>query len=106
MRGHLAPETGCGLNIGVWSMTVKPREREEGGGEGRGGHRTKTGSLQSWPKVGPNLAPQDGQGFRIRPLFSVGAKGAESSDKRRQIRRPFHSDVRILRFQARIFQRH
>jgi len=34
----------------------------------------------------PKFPLQDG------PLFSVGAKGAESGDKRRQIRRPFHSE--------------
>ena len=70
------PETGCGLDIGVWSMRPlldsEPQERErERERRGREGHRTKTGSLykfKSWPKVGPNLAPQDGQGFRIRPL--------------------------------------
>jgi hypothetical protein len=48
------------------------------------GHRTKTGSpykVQSWPKVGLKLALQDGQGFGIRPLFSVGAKGAEAATK-------------------------
>ena len=39
------------------------------------------------------LGPRDGQGFGIKPLFSVGAKGAESGVKGRQIRRPFHSDV-------------
>jgi hypothetical protein len=43
----------------------------------------------------PNLAPREG--FRIRPLSSVGAKGAESGGKRRQIRRPFHPDVQIPR---------
>jgi hypothetical protein len=37
------------------------------------------------------------EGFRIRPLSSVGAKGAESGIKRRQIRRPFHPDVQIPR---------
>jgi hypothetical protein len=30
-------------------------------------------------------------------LSSVGAKGAESGGKRRQIRRPFHPDVQIPR---------
>jgi hypothetical protein len=41
--------------------------------------RPKTGSpVQS---SGSNLALRDGQGFRIRPLFSAGAKG---SRKRRQ----------------------
>ena len=41
--------------------------------------------IQSWP----NLA----QGFEIRPLSSVDAKGAESGGKDRQIRRPFPPDV-------------
>jgi hypothetical protein len=31
-------------------------------------------------------------GCGIRPLSSVGAKGAESGGKGRQIRRPFHPD--------------
>src|SRR5277367_6364130 len=38
-------------------------------------------------KSRPNLASRDGQGFGIRPLFSVGAKGTESGIKGRQIRR-------------------
>jgi hypothetical protein len=49
--------------------------------------------VQSWP----NLAPRDGQRFEMRTLFSAGAKRAENSVKRRQIRRPFHSDVHLLR---------
>jgi hypothetical protein len=69
------------------------RERERG--------RPKTGSpvqgSKFAKKLGPNLALRDGQGFRIRPLFSVGAKGAESGVKGRQIRRPFHSDCVLPR---------
>jgi hypothetical protein len=57
----------------------------------------KTGSpykVQSWAqKVGPNLAPQEGQGFVIRPPFSVSAKGVESSDKKRQIRPQMHAVI-------------
>jgi hypothetical protein len=60
-----------------------------------GERRPKTGSpVQS---SGPNLALRDEQGFRIRPLFSAGAKGVESGVKGRQIRRPFHSDCDLLR---------
>jgi hypothetical protein len=33
-----------------------------------------------------------GHEYGIRPYLAVGAKGAESGDQRRQIRRPFHSD--------------
>jgi hypothetical protein len=81
MRGHLAPGTGCGLNIGAWSMgsllDSETGEREEG----RGGHRIQNGlPFQSWP----NTAPRDGQ-------------GTESGGKRRRIRHPFHPDVQILR---------
>jgi hypothetical protein len=47
----------------------------------------------------PNLALRDGQGFRIKPLFSAGAKEVESGVKERQIRRPFHSDCDLLRSQ-------
>jgi hypothetical protein len=32
-------------------------------------------------------------------MSSVGAKGAESGGKERQIRRPFHPDVQFLRTQ-------
>jgi hypothetical protein len=46
---------------------------------------------------GPNLALRDGQGFRMRFLFSPAAKGVESGVKGRQIRRPFHSDCDLLR---------
>ena len=46
---------------------------------------------------GPNLALRDGQGLRMRPLFSAGAKGVESGVKGRQIRRPFHSDCDLPR---------
>ena len=41
------------------------------------------------------------QGFRIRPLFSAGAKGVESGVKGRQIQRPFHSHVQFLRIYLR-----
>jgi hypothetical protein len=45
------------------------------------------------------LGARERPGFDyIYPQSSMGAKGAESGDKRRQIRRPFHSDVRIPRF--------
>src|SRR2546423_4496973 len=40
---------------------------------------------------------QGGRDSRIRPLSSVGAKGAESGGKSRQIRRPFHPDYYFLR---------
>jgi hypothetical protein len=69
---------------------VKPSER---GREERG--RPKTGSPAQ--SSGPNLALRDGQGFRIRPLFSAGAKGVESGVKERQNRRPFHSECDLLR---------
>jgi hypothetical protein len=36
-------------------------------------------------------------GILKRPLSSVGVKGAESGDKLRTIRRPFHPDVQFLR---------
>jgi hypothetical protein len=44
-------------------------------------------------QFGPREA---GRGFRIRPLFSAGAKGPETGAIRRQIRRPFHPDVQVL----------
>src|SRR3954447_15876844 len=45
------------------------------------------------PRRGPNKRRQG-------PLSSVGAKGAESSVKDRQIRRPFHPDYYFLRKSA------
>jgi hypothetical protein len=36
-------------------------------------------------------------GRGIRPLFSAGTKGTESGVKERQIQRPFHPGVRLLR---------
>jgi hypothetical protein len=45
--------------------------------------------MQSW--AGPTLAPQDARGLELDP---VGAKGAESGVKDRQIRRPFHRIVK------------
>ena len=51
--------------------------REEGEG-------TKVQS-PSWPNL-------SGQGCELDPCLSVGAKGAESCNKRGQIQRPFHSD--------------
>jgi hypothetical protein len=63
------------MNSFLDSETLRERERREG--------RPKMGSpVQS---SGPNLALRDGQGFRIRPLFSACAKGAESGVKGRQI---------------------
>jgi hypothetical protein len=73
------------MNSFLDSETPRERERE----------RPKTSlPVQS---SRPNLALRDEQGFRIRPLFSAGAKGAENSVKGRQIRRPFHSDCDLLR---------
>jgi hypothetical protein len=37
-------------------------------------------------------------------MSSVGVKGAESGDKERQIRRPFHQDVQLLRFGASLLE--
>ena len=69
-----------------------PRERERGGERRRGaeGQRIQNGLPRKRFKVRQKL--RDGQGFRIRPLFRAGAKGAESGVKGRQIRRPFYSD--------------
>jgi hypothetical protein len=47
-------------------------------------------------KVGHIWPHKTGTVSRIRPLFSAGAKGAESGGKRGQIRRSFHPDVQIL----------
>jgi len=69
------------------------RIEQESGGENRQVRSLKFKVGQSWP----NLAPRDGQRFEMRTLFSAGAKRAESSVKRRHIRRPFHSDVHLLR---------
>src|SRR5271170_2622046 len=84
MRDHLVPETGCGLNRDMWFMrsfldSETKREKERGGVEAI---ESKTGlcKVQRWPKI----EPRDGQGF-----------GAESGVKRRQIRRPFHSEVHL-----------
>jgi hypothetical protein len=77
--------------IYMWSMEVvagrwKSTEREGGG------MRIQNGLPdQIWRRETGR------EGFRIRPLSSVGAKGAESGIKRRQIRRPFHPDVPIPR---------
>jgi hypothetical protein len=76
------------MNSFLDSETLRERGREERG-------RPKMGSPAQ--SSGPNLALRDGQGFRIKPLFSAGAKGVESGVKGRQIRRPFHSDCDLLR---------
>lgn len=44
---------------------------------------------KSWP----NLAPRDGQGFVFSAVRRERKEGAESGNKRRQIRLPFHPDV-------------
>ena len=83
-----------GALISVWSMRslldTENQEAQRGGGEGRGGAcESKTGSLYKVSNWGPpELDPC---------LTSVGAKGAESSVKDRQIRRPFHPDYCFLR---------
>jgi hypothetical protein len=79
------------MNSFLDSETLRERERE---GDPKRAPRSKFKVRQ---KLGPNLALRDGQGFRIRLLFSAGAKGAESGVKGRQIRRPFHSDYDLLR---------
>ena len=61
-----------------------------------------TGSLNRMPQsTGESIESKTGShgqsSSRIRPCLARGAKGAESGSKRRQIRRPFHSDVQILR---------
>jgi hypothetical protein len=72
------PGDGCGLNIGVWSMrSLLDSETERGEGEGR-----------TERKRAPCKTGRDS-------TLDVDAKGAESSDKRRQIRCPFHSDIRF-----------
>jgi hypothetical protein len=73
VRGHLIPETGCGLNIGVWSMRSLLDTETRGEGEGSGELESKTGSLYG---------------------TGAGVRGAESSVKGRQIQCP---DVQILR---------
>jgi hypothetical protein len=79
------------MNSFLDSETLRGREREEEGGEGEGEGDQK----QAPPFKVPG--PREGQGFRIRPLFSAGAKGAESGGNLRSYRRPFHSDCDLLR---------
>jgi hypothetical protein len=57
--------------------------------------RIQTGS-QSWP----NLAPREGKDSELDPCLAWVRKGAESGDKERQIRRPFHPDVQFLRIRS------
>jgi hypothetical protein len=72
--------------IYMWSMEVVGNPQREG--RRKGGMRIQNGLPdQIWRRETGR------EGFRIRPLSSVGAKGAESGIKLRQIRRPFHPDV-------------
>jgi hypothetical protein len=79
------------MNSFLDSETLRGREREEEGGEGEGEGDQK----QAPPFKVPG--PREGQGFQIRPLFSAGAKGAESGGNLRSYRRPFHSDCDLPR---------
>ena len=74
-EAHLASKTGCGLNIGAWSMrSLLDNETGKRERRGREAIESKTGLCLAWVRREQKPAANDAQ-----------------------VRRPFHSDVQILR---------
>jgi hypothetical protein len=79
--------------IQVWSMRSSLDTEIKRKREGRGRRESPTRAPWTTFKVGPARR----QGSELETCLAWVRRGAESSGKDRQIRRPFHLDVQILR---------